>query len=99
MIPQQLRVVQAEADARAARARLADTAEALQDRLSPASLIRDARREIADARIAARRAAIDPPRPLAMGAGIAAVLVIGWPLLRWRRRRRTAARATRIRGD
>lgn len=99
MTPAQARVVQAEADARAARERLTGSVTALQERVRPATLIREARRELAGAKRTARRAVDDQPRRMMMGGGLAGLFLIAIPLLRWRRRRKVAKRAARIRGD
>ena len=99
MTPQQARVVQAEANARAARTRLAGSVAALQERVRPATLVREARRELADATRSAGRIVDSEPRRLAIGGGFVGVLLVGIPLLRWRGRRRVAKRAARIRGD
>lgn len=93
------RVAQAEADVRAARARLTVTTGKLQNRLSPTTLVREARREIVDIGSAARSAAADRPRRALMSGSVALLIVAALPLIRWRKRGRTLARAARIRGN
>ncbi|MGI4731721.1 MAG: hypothetical protein ACRYFW_08240 [Janthinobacterium lividum] len=93
------RIVQAEADALAARTRLNGSVAAVQARLNPATFVRDARRELDGVTRSARRMADDGAGRARVGGGIAALLLLGIPLLRWRRRRKVAARAARIRGD
>ncbi len=99
MTPQQARVIQAEANASAARTRLTGSVAALQERVRPATLVREARRELAEARRSAGRVVDGETRRLALGGGLVSLVLLGVPLLRWRGRRHVAKRAARIRGD
>lgn len=88
MTPQQARVIQAEADARAAHQRFNGSIAAVQSRLRPATLVREARREIVEARGSAIDVAIRRPKPVAIAAAAVAAVTLGGPLIGLLRRRR-----------
>ena len=60
----------------------------MQNRLRPATRVREARREIVYARGSALDVAIKRPKPVAIGAAVVAAITLGGPLVRLLRRRR-----------